>query len=162
MVRLLCAVFLHMQLFHEVYQGIQMMQFAKNQIEDSLARNNMLIICLMKIFSTIFTELANILLITTKTSSLEIIRSCVALRIIAEFDALYAQTIHSDSIRDRVKRSLYYDRTKENKAMHGITYTFWHFIYMALFFFYIAFYYYFMHFLTLVLNQLPNLIIEEQ
>ena len=67
-----------------------MIFFAKNQISEEAARNNMILISLMKFISTLFTEIANILLISSENTSIEIIRSCVALRIIAELDSLFA------------------------------------------------------------------------
>ena len=47
----------------------------------------------MKIFSSIFTEIANILLISTEKETVEIVKDFVALTIIAELDTLYAHTI---------------------------------------------------------------------
>jgi hypothetical protein len=50
----------------------------------------MVIVSLMKFASSIFTEIANILLITSEDNTLDIIKDFVALTIIAELDSLYA------------------------------------------------------------------------
>ena len=75
----------------------------------------MILVCFMKIFSTIFTEFVNILLISTETKTIEIVKDFVALTIIAELDSLYALTIKGNTIRDRVDgKVLYIDKTKKN------------------------------------------------
>ena len=68
----------------------------------------------MKIFSSLFTEIVNIFLISTEDKTVDIIKDFVALTIISELDSFYAMTIKANSIRDRVaNKILYCDKNKE-------------------------------------------------
>lgn len=67
-----------------------MMLYSRTHISNSHARNAMIYISLMKIFSSLFTEIVNITLISSEDESLEIIKDFVALTIIADLDSLYA------------------------------------------------------------------------
>ncbi len=60
-----------------------MIYFAKNQISDSASENTMIAVSWMKIVSSLFTEVANILLISSEDKTLDIIKDFVALTVIA-------------------------------------------------------------------------------
>ena len=87
-----------------------MLIYAKNQILVDSARNAMILTSIMKILSSVFTEVCNIFLISSEEKTLDIIKDFVALTIIAELDSLYVKTIKFCSVRERMEgKKLYYD-----------------------------------------------------
>ena len=53
----------------------------------------MILVCLMKIVSSFFTEFVNILLISSEDEALDIVKDFVVLTIIAELDSIYCKTV---------------------------------------------------------------------
>jgi hypothetical protein len=116
----------------------------------------MILASLMKICSSVSTEIANIILISTESSALEIIRDFVALTIVAELDSIYASTMKSNSIREKVdNKILFYDMQKEKTAKKGFWFWLWTIVYQILRNLYMCVYYYFMPFLVPLICFIP-------
>lgn len=62
-VRLMCAIALHMQIEPEVYQGIQMIKFALYRCNNGKLRFYQILVALMQLSGAITTEYINMLLI---------------------------------------------------------------------------------------------------
>ena len=56
----------------------------------------MVLVSLMKMGSSFYTEICNILLISSENNTLDIIKDFVALTIIADLDSIYAKTLKND------------------------------------------------------------------
>ena len=132
-----------------------MLRFANNQIKDTNARNVMIFITMMKIGSSVFTEIANILLISTEDNTLDIIKDFVALFVIAEIDSIYAKTMKNNSMREGIEgRILTYQESLGEKARVGLCYHMWRPVYAMFKHTYVCIYFYFMPFLVPVISSM--------
>jgi hypothetical protein len=59
-------------------------------VKETYARNTMIVVSILKILSSLVTEITNIMLISSEKETLDLVKDFVALTIIAEFDSLYA------------------------------------------------------------------------
>jgi hypothetical protein len=76
-VRLMCALALHMLIEPEVFQAIQMIKFSLYRCNDLQLRNYQICVALMQISGALFTEFVNLILICDLTSAKDIVMNFV-------------------------------------------------------------------------------------
>jgi hypothetical protein len=119
----------------------------------------MIMIAMMKLLSVLFTEITNILLISSESKSLDIIKDFVALTVVAQLDNFYALTIHDNTVRERVEgKVMLYDQSKVEAAKQGLGHKIGHFFFSIDLSIYVSFYFYFMPFLVLFLSMYSYMI----
>ena len=76
-VRLMCALALHMLIEPEVFQAIQMIKFSLYRCNNLELRNYQICVALMQLFGALLTEFVNLILICDLTSAKDIVMNFV-------------------------------------------------------------------------------------
>ncbi len=89
-VRLMCALALHMQIEPEVFQGIQMIKFALFRCNNFRLRLFQISVAVMQLAGALSTEYINILLICEQDEVKNIVMNFVQFAAISQIDDLYS------------------------------------------------------------------------
>lgn len=104
-VRLMCALALHMMIEPEVYQAIQMIKFTLNRCDDLELAIYQIAVALMQLLGALMTEWVNLLLISSLTSVKDIVMNFVQFAAISQIDDFYANSLKNSFLRQLVKKT---------------------------------------------------------
>ena len=91
-VRFICAVMLHLTLSDEMQQGLNMMKFASNMSWMFDAPGVAWLMGFCQFLSVVIVEVANLIVLTSNASEIDVVMNFLAFSIILEFDNLLFKT----------------------------------------------------------------------
>ncbi len=104
-IRLLCALSLHMMIEPEVYQAIQMIKFTLNRCDDLELALYQILVALMQLLGALMTEFVNLLLISSLTQVKDIVMNFVQFAAISQIDDFYANSLKNSFLRQLIKKT---------------------------------------------------------
>ena len=115
-VRLMCALALHMQIEPEVFQGIQMIKFALFRCNNFRLRSFQILVAVMQLSGALFTEYINMLLICEQDEVKNIVMNFIQFAAIAQIDDLYSQSLKNSFLRTLVQQTSLNFQSINNKG----------------------------------------------
>ncbi|CDW81844.1 UNKNOWN [Stylonychia lemnae] len=154
--RILCSFLLHMRLESEIYQAIQLFNYARLMVYYKDNRLSMLMVSGMQFVGAFFTEIINIYLIASQNTVADVLINYIALGVIAEIDNIYAKSLQHNTMRAMIADGVTLEYNEENPARPGYqkNKSLAKILYKIIRVYYESYYYYFMPFTVVGLTFL--------
>jgi len=159
-VRVVCAIILHIQLQDEIRQSIALLKHLYHNYDTFTEHVAPCLIALMQFTVGIYTELINIFVICQSNDTMTCMMNFVVLAIIANIDDYYAAARSEFALRAAIRDEITTYKGGEKGEEGGSLFSLRNLVVFPLFKvlkgFFVAFYFYFFFFLALVLSYLAS------
>ena len=147
---LACSL-LHMELIKEVNQAIGMIKYVNDNPEKFTRILPPFCIGLMQLIGGLIAELANILMLSTRTDVIYCLEHFVAFELLTQIDDIYAHSLPHFPLKDEVEKPLPFDGVKKKFRDRSFVQKIARSIYKTVRLFYTTVYYYFTPFAVIYL-----------